>query len=185
MYYEVLTKEGLILYPRSIHWKNVYKHEFVPYMHLCGIPWREADDEEDAEEVNVDSSASGSISVWYKGREKALKQLGEEKLGEGKCFKFKSRVKHSAYKECTDCQRLRLAIQLAIEQRLSISRIKQLQEEYASHLQWMMRQRRELERIVQMATNERMLVENSDKCGDSCLHCPTPGGRVCSANTSL
>ena len=181
-YYEMVTKEGLILYPRDVHWRKVYRDEFLPYMHLCGYHWRL--DNECEQDSMTEAVAKGSISVWYKGRERALQQLGDKHL-EGKRFVFKSRAKHSAYKECTECQRLRLAIQDAIARHQPPARVRELDQERAAHLQWMIRQRQELERLVQMATNERMLVENSDKCGDSCLHCPTPGGRVCSANTSL
>ena len=49
----------------------------------------------------------------------------------------------------------------------------------------MLRQRRVIERLTQMALNEFILVENSDKCGDECLHLPTGGGRITSGNASL
>lgn len=50
--------------------------------------------------------------------------------------------------------------------------------EYAAHLQWMLKQRAVLQMITQKASNEKFLVENSDKCGDHCLYLP------CSARIS-
>ena len=56
----------------------------------------------------------------------------------------------------------------------SILVIRQLKREYALHIQWMMSQRNLMERIIQMALsgNKETLVENSDKCGDSCIYIP-------------
>ena len=62
-----------------------------------------------------DDNTEGSISTFYAGKRSALQQLAIEKLGlQAKPFKFKSRKKHSAYKECTECQTKRLAIRAAI-----------------------------------------------------------------------
>ncbi|KAL3926315.1 MAG: hypothetical protein SGPRY_003352 [Prymnesium sp.] len=173
----VRTMEGLIVYPRGTLWRNVYRDEFVPYMHLRAVIWRHPDESRDAMQGKR-SSACTSIGVWYSGpgQRRTLKQLdGEEKLGERKRFRFVARKKHSAYKECTECKRLRLAIRNALAQQQTPARIRELTEEQAAYIQWMMRQRRELERLMEMVANERMLVESSDKCGDSCLHCPTTG----------
>lgn len=115
----------------------------------------------------------------------ALQQHGEEKLGPGKTFIFKSRQKHSAYKECDECQTKRLRVRRAIQEGQPPSTVKQLQREYADHIQWMLGQRDCLERILMMATNERCVVEQSDKCGDYCLHLPGSGGREASSNTAL
>lgn len=114
----------------------------------------------------------------------ALRQHGEEKLGPGMSFKFKSRVKHSAYKECNECQEKRLRIRDAIKDGLPPSLIREYQRDYASHLQWMLKQRDCLERLLGMGTNEKMIVEQSDKCGDQCLYIPGNSGRAASSNTS-
>ena len=64
----------------------------------------------------VEASGVGSLSTFYHGKRNALKFLAEEKLGKGATpFKFKSRAKHSAYKECHDCQTKRLAVARAIK----------------------------------------------------------------------
>ena len=49
--------------------------------------------------------------------------------------------------------------------------IKRRKFDYVEHLRWMLRQRKCMERIVQMsiAGNKEVLVENGDKCGDECL----------------
>ena len=41
MYYEVITKNGIILYPRNVIWKDVYADEFIPEMRLLGHDWRD------------------------------------------------------------------------------------------------------------------------------------------------
>ena len=74
----------------------------------------------------------------------ALKQLGDEKLGVGLTFVLKSRQKHSAYKECFDCQTKRLAIAKAIADRPPLAEIQQRQKDLADHVQWFMQQRRVL-----------------------------------------
>lgn len=52
--------------------------------------------------------------------------------------------------------------------------IKRRKFDYVEHLRWMLRQRKCMERIVQMsiAGNKEVLVENGDKCGDECLFIP-------------
>lgn len=56
------------------------------------------DDEASSSCDEVDGKAVGSISTWYRGRARALKQMAVEHLGEGhQPFKFVSRAKHSAY----------------------------------------------------------------------------------------
>ena len=79
-WYERRTKEGLIVYPRGILWRNVYRDEFVPYMHLRGVIWRHPDEQRDATQ-DKRSATCGSIGVWYSGQRRALKPLGEEKVG--------------------------------------------------------------------------------------------------------
>ena len=56
---------------------------------------------------------------------------------------------------------------------------------YRDHLQWMLSQRRELEKILQLAGHEKHVVDQSDKCGDHCLVLPNCGPRVSSANVGL
>ena len=72
----------------------------------------------------------------------------------------------------------------AIRLRMSPTEIHSRKLAYAKHIQWMMSQRRVLERLIQMADNKHMLVENSDKCGDSSLYLPAEA-RPHAANTSL
>ena len=60
----------------------------------------------------------------------------------------------------------------AIRRGASPDEIRLLKEDYASHLQWMIKQRRKQDSIIQMATHEQMIVENSDKCGDDCFYLP-------------
>ena len=74
----------------------------------------EAESASDAQEVKA--TGVGSMSTFYHGKRAALRQLAEEKLGKGSApFKFKSRAKHSMYKECHECQTKRLAVQRAIK----------------------------------------------------------------------
>ena len=238
LHYECRTKEGLIVHPRDINWSSVYEHEFVPFMRLMGYNWKlvakrqspeelitgsderertgddgcDGDDEYDDENDEGDGDCEGSRSTWYRGRLAALEQLGKEKLGDGKKFKFESRKKHSAYKECPKCKVKRLHKAALIARRAPIKEImdadKEVYRRHAcchrpsaihiesrvcscpplqirDHIQWMLRQRRVIERLTQMALNEFILVENSDKCGDECLHLPTGGGRITSGNASL
>ena len=107
-YYEMITARGLILHPREVEWKTVYADEFVPEMRLLGHPWKDpdAEDHEDHE--------YGSQATWYAGRSEALQLLAQEKLGaDSKPFTFKSRAKHSAYKECHDCHCSGLYVRIA------------------------------------------------------------------------
>ena len=83
----------------------------------------------------------GSLATWYRGRTLALSQLGEDKLGAGHRFVLKSRQKHSAYKECYDCQTKRLAIAKAIADCLPLAEIQRAQKDFADHIQWFMKQR--------------------------------------------
>lgn len=84
-------------------------------------------------------------------------------------------------KECHECQTKRLAVKDAIRRKCSPNIIFRLKEEYAQHLQWMLRQRYVLETIIQKANHENYLVENADKCGDHCLYLPS-STRVSSSN---
>lgn len=178
------TGSGLILHPRDINWRAVYTEEFVPFMKAMNINWRSSADDDTVGDAG-DQQSKGSSSTWYHGRALALKQLGEERLGKGLSFQLKSRAKHSAYKECHECQKLRLEVKEAIRRRELPSVIKMKEAAYKEHLQWMLRQRARLEVITQTASNERNIVENSDKCGDYCLHIPSAGVRINSRNTSL
>ena len=151
--------------------------------------------EADAQEVNA--TGVGSMSTFYHGKKAALRLLALEKLGNGSApFKFKSRAKHSMYKECHECQTKRLAIQRAIKyvqphlllcftcmpmqlecghvsedqdgstvhkrllhacllrEKWSPSEIKQLKDDYADHLQWMMAQRRKMDQFSMMAHHQ-------------------------------
>ena len=76
----------------------------------------------------------------------------------------------------------RLAVEEAIKLKMSPMEIHSRKQAYAAHLQWMMSQRRVMERIVQMADNKSVLVENSDKCGDSSIFIPADL-RINGANT--
>ena len=156
-YYEMVTKRGLILHPRDMIWKAVYAEEFVPEMRLLGHPWKLPDTcevaDEESESGNEDEC--GSRRTWYDGRAAALKLLADQKLGPGsKAFQFKSRAKHSAYKECADCQEKRLAKRAAIRRGAPPDEIKQLDLDMTDHLQWMYKQRLKLEQITQMAGHE-------------------------------
>lgn len=84
-------------------------------------------------------------------------------------------------KECSDCQKCRLAIEKAIMNRMPMDVIRTKKEAFSQHLAWMLKQRARLELITQRANHESYLVENSDKCGDSCLYLPS-SSRVSSDN---
>ena len=177
-FYEMITARGIILHPRSVEWKTVYAQEFVPEMQLLGHLWKDP-------HAETDDLAYGSIATWYQGRTEALQALAIQKLGPGSVpFKFKSREKHSAYKECTDCQTLRLAVSEAIKRRAPSNEIHALKENYTSHLQWMLKQRASMDQMTQLAGHEGYIVENSDKCGDDCLYLPN-SNRASSSNMSL
>eukprot|EP00966_Prymnesium_polylepis_P303289 7005826-Prymnesium_polylepis.1 len=67
--------------------------------------------------------------------------MAKEKLGEdAKPFKFISRAKHSAYKECHICQSLRLDVSAASKRGAPPDEIHRLKGLYADHLQWMIKQ---------------------------------------------
>ena len=108
-YYELITKQGIIVHPRNVIWKDAYDNEFIPEMQLIGQYWRPS-------HVNAADAAEskGTITTWYDGKHRALRQLGRDRLPEGQPFQLKSRAKHSAYKECADCQTKRLAVERAI-----------------------------------------------------------------------
>ena len=186
--YEFRTKRGVIAHPRAIHWGNAYRLEFYPFMLICGHPWRNPDQDTADGGGNPESSRAmgkGSRATWYKGRNRALQRLGDERLG-GQPFRFISRQKHSAYKECAECQRLRLDVDEGIKSRAPPDDIRAKQQLYSAHLQWMYKQRIILEKMTQSATHERKVVCNSDKCGDGSLHMPCgPGVRPSSANVGL
>ena len=99
-YYEMTTKEGVIMYPRDICWTDVYNNEFVPEMQLIGIAWRVADapplQGAESGEVNSgiedaavdegehysnydgassDASTYGSRPTWYRAKTAALAQV--------------------------------------------------------------------------------------------------------------
>ena len=156
-YYEMVTKRGLILHPRDMIWKAVYAEEFVPEMRLLGHPWKLPDmcDECEGADEESNDDECGSRRTWYDGRAAALKHLAVQKLGpESKAFEFKSRAKHSAYKECADCQEKRLAKRAAIRRGAAPDEIKRLDLDLTDHLQWMYKQRLKLEQITQMAGHE-------------------------------
>ena len=190
-YYEFITKKGTIMHPRGIIWRNVYEKEFVPEMRSLGHPWKlpaaaSATEGRDqcSESHDRDDACSGSMSTWYDGKKAALVRLAQDYLGADSApFKFVSRAKHSAYKECHLCQTGRLAIDEAIRLRFGPDVIAQRKANLASHLQWMYRQRETMERLIQMAGHEGCLAENSDKCGDHCLYLPA-SARASSANVS-
>ena len=71
----------------------------------------------------------------------------------------------------------------AYRNKLPPSEILVLKQEYASHIQWMMAQRRKMDQFASMAHHEGFVVENSDKCGDDCLYLPN-SSRLASANQS-
>ena len=147
-YYEMITKRGWILHPRGMVWDAVYDDEFVAEMRLLGHPWRLRS------EAKADDNY-GSQGTWYLGRAEALQRLAHKKLGAGaKAFKFVSRAKHSAYKECHECQTKRLAKAAAIARGAPPDEIKALDADLTSHLQWMYAQRLRLEQITQMAGHE-------------------------------
>ena len=87
-YYEFRTKHGVIAHPRAIHWGNVYDHEFVPFMILCGYPWLPPmADMSSLEQMSAADGRKGSRATWYKGRTRALQRLGNERLG-GTAFRY-------------------------------------------------------------------------------------------------
>lgn len=87
-------------------------------------------------------------------------------------------------KECHECQQRRLAIKRAISSSTATPEtILTLKKEYLAHLQWMLRQRAVLESIIQKSNHENYLVENADKCGDTCLYLPS-SNRVSSDNVN-
>ena len=146
-YYEMITTRGLILHPRGMVWDAVYDDEFVAEMRLLGHAWRLRSE--------AKGDGYGSQGTWYLGRAEALQRLAHQKLGAGtKAFKFVSRAKHSAYKECHDCQTKRLAKAAAIARGAPPDEIKALDADLTTHLQWMYAQRLRLEQITQMAGHE-------------------------------
>jgi hypothetical protein len=158
-------------------------------MRGLALPWKKPKPGADGQDTGCNSDQGedgmrGSMATWYDGREAALLSLAQQRMGLGsKPFTFKSRAKHSAYKECTLCQEGRLDVAEAIRRNLGPDEIKRRKDHLASHLQWMYRQRAELERITQMSAHEGCVVENSDKCGDHCLYAPA-SARASSANVS-
>ena len=184
-FYEIHTKSLTIVYPRSVSFDTMYDDEFVPEMQAIDVPWKArekglqlclldgADTGLGAAETCADDSLGGSMTTWRRGLTLALQALAHEKIDRNSApFKFESRKKHSAYKECQTCQDLRLEFEASIKLRMPKWAILEKKQAYSNHLQKMNEQRRRMDQIIQMCNHESIVVENSDKCGDSCLNVP-------------
>ena len=188
-YYEMVVEKGIIVHPRDVNFSNMYDDHFVPEMKALGIEWKLPEQGSTSahaeQELDCSDREGGSRSSWYEGRRIALQTRAVDQYGAGHAaFKFLSRAKHSAYKECPDCQRLRLAVAEAIAKRMSAAEIRRRRQALADHIQWMILQRRCLDRMIQLSGNDGYLIEMSDKCGDSSLYLPATL-RVSSDNASL
>ena len=193
-YYEVRTKKSLIVYPRSVCFEMMYDNEFVPEMRAIGVLWKTREPREQFALAGGDGTVArdvgsgeggGSMTSWRRGQQLALQQLADEKVGPGSApFKFESRRKHSMYKECKDCQDLRLDYERAIKERAPKWVIDEKKDKQLQHLQKMYLQRAKMDQLIQLCHHEGFCVENSDKCGDGCLHQPHMH-RISSSNAGL
>eukprot|EP00965_Chrysotila_dentata_P255109 6212105-Pleurochrysis_carterae.AAC.2 len=130
-------------------WKEIYMNDFLPHARSKGYTW------------SADPDKAGSNASWRAGKAEALRLYAEETYGPeyGKPFRLIARSDHSAFKECAECKRLRLAVARAISEgkdHTQIQRHKALQKE---HLDWFMAQRNELETLRQSGAREDTIFE--------------------------
>lgn len=135
-------------------WKEIYINDFIPFAQKKGYSW------------SADADKEGSNATWRAGKKKALQQFAEETYGPDfqKPFRLIARADHSAFKECAECKKLRLAVARAISEgkdHCEIQREKRLQKE---HLDWFMAQRDELERLRQSGAREDTIFEQAREC---------------------
>lgn len=79
-------------------WQTVFEDEYMIECEIAGV-------------------SSGCISTWKEGKARALKQLADQTYGSelgGRPCVLKMRSKHSAFKECSICQDLRLKLKNAL-----------------------------------------------------------------------
>ena len=196
-WYERIVAKGVIQHPRGICFSDVYESEFVTEMRILGCHWKlpskiakaktaqpkgsNSDSEADADDT--DDPGKGSRATWYKGRNMALAELGAMYNDDKKPFRLVSRKNHSAYKECADCQRLRLAIEEALKLKRSHSVVTERKALLTEHLAIVYKDRATLDRIILSSQSEGYVMENADKCGDQCLYLPS-SQRISADNVS-
>jgi hypothetical protein len=189
------TKRGWLIYDVR-NWRTTYEDEFIPTMKSLGFSWRSTSKMlegngavQDDLEGDVSATESGmnddygSKSSWYRARNVALKRFAEKTYTEGADpFKLASRKKHSAYKECTECQTNRIGKADAIRTGESYEVINEWTQKQAAHVTWFRDQRYAMEAFRQAGGRGNWLsFEQADKCGDSCLYLPG-SGRINSSN---
>jgi len=131
-----------------------------------------------------DDDALGSKSTWYRSRNTALARYSAEHYQAGAPpFVLVSRAKHSAYKQCVDCQDNERGKIDAIAANETFAMINSWTVKQQVHVAWILGQRFALEAWRQQSLRDLVVMfEQSDKCGDSCLFCPG-GGRVSGNNS--
>lgn len=138
-------------------WDTIYEEEYLPEMAIAGVP-------------------GGSLSTWKEGKARALQQFADLTYGDelnGRPCVLKMRSSHSAFKECTDCQDLRLMYRNALRNRVGTWRIEEIKAEIQRHRRWWMEQRQELERLRLKGGRWDILFTQSDGCGEDCLNQPS------------
>ena len=189
------TKRGHLIYDVR-NWSTTYEDEFIPTMKTLGFSWRSqsrALDENGTlqHDLEGDHSSSefeqpdeyGSKSTWYRARNIGLQRFADKTYGLGGArFKLFSRAKHSAYKECTECQANRIGKADAIRNGEPFEIIDGWTAKQAAHVRWFKDQRYAMEAFRQAGGRGNWLVfEQADKCGDSSLYLPG-SGRISSKN---
>ena len=92
----------------------------------------------------------GSKSSWYRARNVALKRFAETTYGQGaEPCKLVSRKKHSAYKECVECQTNRIGKADAIRTGATYEVINGWTQKQAAHVKWFRDQRYAMEAFRQ------------------------------------
>lgn len=163
--YDAMPHQPGVINADHCVWSSVFVEEYLIECEIVGVP-------------------GGKLSTWKEGKARALLQLAEEVYGtllKGKPCVLKMRSKHSAFKECTACQDLRLKYKNALKQRLGELIITNIKLEIRVHRAWWLGQRQELERIRYSGARPDILFEQSDACGEDCLNVPS-FPRVSTAN---
>lgn len=126
----------------------MYEQEFVPEMQRKGYSW------------SLTADGEGSNATWRDGRKQALQAYADETYGDGgKPFRLVSRADHSAFKECSRCKTLRLAVAKLMREGARSDAIAAAKAEQKKHSDWFLGQRNELEKMRQSGKSNETVFE--------------------------
>eukprot|EP00965_Chrysotila_dentata_P062755 2079113-Pleurochrysis_carterae.AAC.2 len=141
---------GVIIHPVCV-WKEIYMNDFLSHAQEKGYMW------------SADPDKAGSNASWRAGKHEALRLYAEETYGSEyrKPFRLIAPSYHSAFKECAECKRLRLAVASAISEGKDHSQIRRKKVLQKEHLDWFMAQRNELETLRQAGARDDTIFEQA------------------------